>query len=108
MELKRKLEWPSFGRLAWASQLNSGAGVTSLCRPKRESMFAFEHFQIHRPEVNGVFLMGFWLNAWNKVCGEHKLKKLSSLAIMQKPMGKSHWVFVEGTSVMLTAGWPTK
>ncbi len=29
-------------------------------------------------------------------------------AIIQKPMEKSHWLFVEGTSFMLTADPPTE
>ncbi len=28
-----------------------------------------------------VFWMGFWFNAWNKVCGEHKLKTYSCFII---------------------------
>jgi len=36
-----------------------------------------------------------------KNCKYHKL-------IIQKPVKKSFWVFVEKTSVMPTGGWPTK
>ncbi len=29
---------------------------------------AFLHFQLHRPEDNGFYLMFFLLNTWNKMC----------------------------------------
>jgi len=52
-------------------------------------------FWFHRLKVNGFIWMGFWLNVWVKVCGEHKGQIVSRFILwhrichQQKPM----WIF---------------